>query len=167
MLILNRQNGQTLIEALVSLSVAVAVIGVITVVVISSLNNATFTKNQNQATLFAQDGLEVTRRIALSNTTEFISASGKLCYDEGKTILTPLTVAGAGGCGFNVKGSFSREIEIYHSDPDCGNQSQVIVRVKWSDNKCDDASVPFCHEVELSSCMSGYNPSKSSEENPI
>ena len=169
------QKGQTLIEALVSLSIAVAVISAITVVVLSSLNNATFTRNQNQATQYAQEGLEITKRIALSHTGEFASTEGVYCLDENKTILdTPLYNPGSGRCGFNIstgavkniKDTFSREIQIEHDSPECDGSRKIIVRVQWSDNKCENTSGPFCHQVELSSCLSGYNPSKSGT-NPI
>src|SRR3989339_2291227 len=154
------QKGQTLIEALVSLSIAVIVIGAITIVVLSSLNNAIFTRNQNQATQYAQEGLEITKRIALSHTGEFLSTEGVYCLDEDKTILdTPLFNPGSGMCGFNVgsgavtniKNTFSREIQIDHNDAECDGGSKVVVRVQWSDNKCENTSGPFCHQVELSS----------------
>lgn len=170
------QQGQTLVEALVSLSIAVAVIGAITVVVISSLNNATFTKNQNLATQYAQEGLEVTKRASLSDTPKFSQIADDIyCLDEGKTIFDdPLTNPGEGRCGFNVGtgetyanvgGVFSREIEVDHQNEEplssggCGGNTKVIVRVKWSDNKCEAESGPLCHEVVLESCFSDYDPS--------
>ena len=177
------QKGQTLIEALVSLSIAVAVISAITVVVLSSLNNATFTRNQNLATQYAQDGIETVKRISLSGTSPNFNSleNGDYCLDDGTNSdgplschddqfnespdcpFTVLTNPGEGRCGFNVGQSvkFSREVSLGHENAECSGQTKVVVRVKWSDNKCSDDSGPFCHQVELSSCFSGYNPSKS------
>ena len=168
MLNLKNQKGQTLIEALVSLSIAVAVVGAITVVVISSLNNATFTRNQNQATQYAQEGIEIVKRVSLSESSPNFKAlpGDTYCLDKSNTQLDePLTNPGTGGCGFNVASIFSREVNIDHNNSDpqegCGGNTKVTVKVKWSDNKCQDASGPFCHEVALTSCLSDYNPSKS------
>ena len=44
------ESGQTLLEALIALATAVVVITAMAVLVLSSLSNAQFSKNQNQAT---------------------------------------------------------------------------------------------------------------------
>lgn len=165
----HRQNGQTLIEALVSLSIAVTIIAAITVVVISSLNNANFTRNQNQATLYAQEGLEVVKRMAASQTTSFFDSQleGDYCLAKDKKYVEELLVSAAPArCGTNV-GNFSREIGIDHQNAvSCDNNTKVTVKVMWRDNKCPGTQTGsgqvFCHEVVLTSCVSDYNPSKPS-----
>src|SRR3989338_6084252 len=62
-----KQSGQTLLEALVALATAVVIISAMTVTVLSSLNNAQFSKNQNQATLYAQQGIEFLKNQAQYN----------------------------------------------------------------------------------------------------
>lgn len=57
----SRENGQTLLELLVVLSVSVIVIGALVFATIASLRNAQFAKNQAQATKLAQDGIEKVR----------------------------------------------------------------------------------------------------------
>lgn len=52
------EKGQTLIELIVVMAVAVVIIGALVFVTISSLRNAQFSKNQSQATKLAQEGLE-------------------------------------------------------------------------------------------------------------
>ena len=50
--------GQSLIELITVITVAIIVIGAITFATIGSLRNAQFAKNQSQATKLAQEGLE-------------------------------------------------------------------------------------------------------------
>ncbi len=59
--IVNSENGQTLIELIVVVSVSVIVVGALVFATIASLRNAQFSKNQAQATKLAQEGLEKVR----------------------------------------------------------------------------------------------------------
>lgn len=56
-----RQSGQSLMELVVVVAVAVIVISALVFATIGSLRNATFAKNQAQATKLAQEGLERVR----------------------------------------------------------------------------------------------------------
>lgn len=58
---LNSQKGQTLMELIVVMAVAIMVIGALTFATIASLRNAQFAKSQSQATKLAQEGLERVR----------------------------------------------------------------------------------------------------------
>lgn len=58
---LSDENGQTLLELIVVIGVAVIVIGALVFATISSLRNAQFAKNQSQATKLAQEGIERAR----------------------------------------------------------------------------------------------------------
>lgn len=56
-----RQTGQTLLELVIVISVSVIVIGALVFATIASLRNASFSKNQSQATKLAQEGIEKVR----------------------------------------------------------------------------------------------------------
>lgn len=60
-------KGQSLLELVIVIAVAIIVISALTSATISSLRNANFSKNQLQATKFAQEGLEKVRSIRERN----------------------------------------------------------------------------------------------------
>jgi len=161
-----KQNGQTLIEALVALGAAVLVLSAITVAVISALNNVQYTKNQNLATQYAQQGIEIMRQISQSNWKSFSLYSGKYCLAQDET-LPCLAGSQTGSCnqsgGLSTcsqnYGIFGREVDIAGvSEASCSNENiGVTVIVSWSDSKCTDASSPYCHNVKLNSCLSNHN----------
>lgn len=150
-------KGQTLIEALVALGAAVIIVSAITAVVISALNNAQFSKNQNLATQFAQQGMEIMRQMRDSDWTTFNGLeSATYCLNKESNSLTSYGL----GCGQNVD-MFIREVHIDKSSDSsnsCINNTEVntevTVSVLWSDNKCTSSTNPFCHKVELVSCFS-------------
>lgn len=151
---MNSQKGQTLIEALIGLAVAVAIISAIVIAVISSLSNAQLTKNQNQANHYAQEGMEIVRQIRNSSWTSFTNLSSTYyCLSANSKTLT---VKGVNGCGQNV-GIYVREIDIEHNSPSCSGISRVTVKVAWSDAKCTDTANAFCHHASLISCFGNNN----------
>lgn len=151
-------SGQTLIEIILALSVAVAVITGITFAITSSLKNATFSKNQNLASLYAQEGLEVVRAIRDRSWASFTSLPGgpNFCLPQNSTTLVGRSGLDCDGEG-NV-GIFIREIMLNNNHPDCAGAAntkvKVTVLVKWSDSICP-STMPFnyCHEVKLVSCF--------------
>ncbi|MEX2007564.1 MAG: hypothetical protein WD992_02210 [Candidatus Levyibacteriota bacterium] len=148
------QRGQTLIEALIGLAVAIVIISAIVIAVISSLSNAQFTKNQNQANHYAQEGMEIVRQIRNSSWIAFTSFSSTFyCLDANSKTLT---TRGASGCGQNV-GIYVREIDVEHDSPFCVGTSRVAAKVSWSDAKCTDSNNTFCHNVSLISCFGNNN----------
>lgn len=58
---MSNEKGQTLIELVVVIAVSVIVVGALVFAIIASLRNASFSKNQAQATKLAQEGIERTR----------------------------------------------------------------------------------------------------------
>lgn len=147
-------KGQTLIEVLVALGVAIVLIFAITIIVINTLNNAVFSKNQNLATQIAQEGMELVRKQKQSNQATFNSLSGDYCLGKEQTILSPKVI----DCSQNVD-IFKREIKINRSDlgscdTPSANDAKVIVTVLWFDNKCTSTANLFCHNVKLISCFS-------------
>jgi len=148
-----KQNGQTLIEALVALGAAVIVLSAITVAVISALNNVQYTKNQNQATQYAQQAIEIMRQIGQSDWAYLSSKVNKnYCLPEGSNTLEDIS---ANGCGQNI-GIFVREVDIEQNSQSCSGNISITVTVRWSDGKCS-LSNPYCHKVNLNSCLSNRN----------
>lgn len=141
-------RGQTLIEVLIAMAVGLVVVSAITIAVISALNNAQFSKNQNLATQYVQEGMEVVRRI--KNSSNLLV--GDYCLNKGSLVLRQKPAA---GCGQNVD-IFVREINVTSplSGP-CSNQLKATVFVQWTDSKCSGGA--FCHEVKLVSCFSDFN----------
>lgn len=141
--------GQSLVEVLISLSIAIAVLSAITVAVVYSLRNAQFSKNQNLATHYASQGMEVIRQIR-DTKSSLNGYSGGYCLPEGATTLNPSSIP---PCGQNVS-IYSREVSI-EAAPECtGTDSyKVTVKVSWWDNACG-ATSNFCHKAQLISCLS-------------
>lgn len=160
------QNGQTLIEVLLALGTAVVVLSATVVAVLAALNNAQFSKNQNIATQYAQQGMEVMRNMRNSNWTLFSGYGGasgvtvSYCLDQNSTELSGRnrTIQGcAGGSSTNGQnvGIFARRVDIEKDSSLCGgsNQTKVTILVSWASNKCTDSSNLYCHSVKLVSCL--------------
>lgn len=148
-------KGQTLIEVLLALGVAVVVLSATVVAVLAALNNAQFSKNQNIATQYAQEGMEVMRNMRNSNWTLFSSyATGQYCLDQNSTGLSGRDPNVQGCNGQNV-GIYARRVDIVKDSAACGgsNQTKVTVSVSWASNKCTDTNNLYCHKVELVSCL--------------
>lgn len=150
-------KGQTLIEVLIALAVAVLIISAISIAVVSSLNNAIFSKNQNLATQYAQEGMEVMRRVKTTKWSEFNAyTSGDYCLDNGST---SLRVREGNNCGQNID-IFMREVYLEDTSSECQNaytSTKLKVSVYWSDGKCKDAINPFCNKAEVVSCFNDAN----------
>lgn len=157
------QTGQTLIEVVVALSAAVVVVSAITVAVISSLNNAEFSKNQNIATQYAQQATEILRSQRNSDFGTFKQLQGNYCLAKACTALSNnLTDTDCGPkqgqtCGQNID-IYSREIIVEQPNQGavgCNKYGYLItINVSWADNKCTSSQNPFCHTVSLVSCLS-------------
>lgn len=156
-----RQRGQTLIEVLVGLATAVVVIAAITTATISSLNNATYSKNQNLATQYAQQGMEYMRKMRDNSYGTFKTLSGTYCLAKECTTLTSSnpkcwTPASGNQCNQNVE-TFVRQIDVQQDSPSCDAASaQVVSTVSWFDAKCTSGDNTFCHQVVLTTCLSDY-----------
>jgi len=146
----NKQLGQTLLEALIALGTAVVIISAMSVLVLSSLNNAQFSKNQNQATQYAQQGIEVLKNLAQSNWASFSILSGHYCLPQDNVLVPSAT------CSLPNLGSFGREVDITLDSASCAPRTSLVtVTVSWSDNKCTSAIDPYCHKIPIISCI--YN----------
>ncbi|MFH1833233.1 MAG: hypothetical protein ABH816_03695 [Candidatus Levyibacteriota bacterium] len=149
----NFQNGQTLIEALVAMAAAVAVISAITAAVIASLNNAQYSKNQSLAAQYAQEGMELLRGINKSSDWATLILSKHYCLGEDMRV--------ASSCQQNI-GIYIREVDLDRGvspdgpSPCVNNQTKATVTVSWSDAKCVQRP-GFCNSVKISSCFSNFN----------
>src|SRR3989344_342773 len=101
---LSSESGQTLLEALIALATAVVIISAMAVLVLSSLSNAQFSKNQNQATQYAQQGIEFLKNLSQSNWITFNTYNGSYCMPSDNSL--PQRVGES--CGQNLD-IFSRE----------------------------------------------------------
>lgn len=153
------EKAQSLVEVLVSLSIATVVLSAITLAVVYSLRNTQFSKNQNLASQYAAEGMEVIRQISDDKST--LASFTDVSYCLGQDSLT-LSSKGL-GCGQNVGpknlGStnyiYIREVTIEPpgQETDCKTTAyQVTVTVSWWDNVCGQTS-NFCHKVNLVSCL--------------
>lgn len=156
-------KGQTLIEVLVALGTGIVVISAIAVAVITSINNLSYGRNQNSATQYAQEGMEIVRRIRNTNTS-FGSYNGEYCLPSGSSSLSSV----AGNCSSpidcappNINNTFIRRVCVNQGDSSCNQQgnastqtTKVTVDVFWSDGKCS-AQNPYCHSSSLNSCFVG------------
>jgi len=161
------KSGQSLIEVLVSLSVATLVLFAITVAVIYSLRNTQFSKNQNLASQYASQGMEIVRQIRDNKSTLSSYTDVFYCLKQDSLTLIPKNIT----CGQNVGPGnigptpgninlYSREVIIEHPNPaptppapPCEKTYKVTVKVSWWDNACGNTST-FCHKVQLASCLS-------------
>lgn len=177
---LKKESGQTLIEVLVALSVAIVVVAAISVAVLSSLSGAQFTKNQNQATQYAQQGLELIRQIRNSDAATFAALSGSYCMAISCTTLkNSPTDTGGTSCNKNggspcqpnipiVSPIFVRQVAIEQTSSTCNSSgispapppssypASLKVTVSWSDGKCPAANL-YCHNVTLTDCLAQTN----------
>lgn len=150
---MKNQLGQSLIEALVALGAAVIVISAVVIAVIAAQNNADFSKNQNLATQYAQQGMEVLRQQSETSWQTFSTYSGSYCLDEGSTTLSS---SGGSSCSVNISNFFVRSITINQNNAGCSGGAKVSVIVAWADGKCN-ASNLYCHNVTLDSCLTNIN----------
>ena len=145
-------RGQTIIEALVALSIILLVITSISVVIISSLYNSQFIKEQNTANKYSQQGMEFMRSFQKNNLDQLvILASGTYCI-SGDALMP---------CGTpQILGNHNRIIDLTKDALPCATgEMRVTVTTSWASSKC--ASGTYCHESEITSCLvynSGVTP---------
>lgn len=152
-----REKGQTLIEVLIALAAAVAIISAIVITVVTSLSNVEFTKNQNLASQYAREGMEVVRQMARNSWPTFTTYTAvNYCLSQGSTTLSAMP---PNGCGQNVIGIFVRQITINQTSISCQNNAKVTSTVSWTDSKCSTGSI-FCHQVQLQTCVADINTVK-------
>lgn len=170
------QRGQGLVEALIALGAAVIIISAITIAVVTSVHNSHYSRYQNLATNYAQQGMELVKQQSQLDWSDTATYAGTLCLSQGATDLPPLTSTACND--INMGNMFVRQIDVQKVSPslscdnfsspcciigtpvDCGASnanaklcsSRVTATVKWTDSKCTSAA-NFCHNVKLDSCL--------------
>lgn len=130
------QKGQTLIEVVAALGVSLVVISAMTVAVITALSTAQFSKNQNLATQYAQQGMEIMRE---KSNTEFNTFTSSATYCLSKNSTT-LVASGGTSCTANIDSTFVRQVTVEPGSTDCNSGgsggTKITVTVSWTDSKC-------------------------------
>ncbi len=151
-------KGSTLVESLLALTFAVVIITAVVIAVTTAVSNSTFTRNQNEATQLAQEGLDIVRYMKTSNYVAFSALDDTIeyCPDaSGELLPNPESVC--------FDGNFQKTIRIDHAGgiyptPMGGRACQVLnstfvtSEVSWTDAKCNDGE--YCHKVALNTCLS-------------
>lgn len=161
---MKKQTGQTLIEAIIALATILLIITAISIVIVNSLHNSQFIKNQNEANKYAQEGMEFIRNLQRNDLATFVSLSpnqtnqvSMYCIDN---VNNALTQENCDGTTVNTGESHIRTI-VLSSAGGCaeGTEINVMVTVSWLSTKCP-VDNRFCHKSQLVSCMP-YVTSKS------
>lgn len=161
-------KGQSLVEVVIGLALAILVLGALINAVITSLYNSNFAKSQAEATKLAQQIMEQVRikRDTLgysifSSTYGSTSDNTGVCY---KFTGSDLVSLGGGSCLTAVKqdlGSyavvsstkFKHFIQFTKNPSLCTpNCSEIRVSVFWADSNCP-RSDSYCHKSEISSYL--------------
>jgi type II secretory pathway pseudopilin PulG len=154
----SRFKGQSLIEITVALGALTTLLTISAIAIITALSNSQESKNQNQASTYAQQGIEILRQMRDTSWSSFDSLSGTYCMDRTCSQLTSSGICGpkSGSCGQNVD-MYSREVTLQKNDPQCsvgGNSAtRALVSVAWTDSKCTGGST-FCRLVKIETCFS-------------
>ena len=148
------QKGQTLIEAMVALAIAVTILAAITTIVITSLSDTTFSKNQNLASEYAQQALEYIRGLANANYSSFKNTytARSYCLDNQNQLQT-----WSGNCNLYLTGIFTKELDFDPTSSQCGGFLQATATVSWSDSKCTNGQTLYCHKFAVSTCFTNIN----------
>lgn len=154
-------SGQTMVEALVALAAAVIIISSITVAVITSASNTSYSTNQNKATQLAREGLDVVRKLRDVDPTAFSGRVGMYCLGDDQ-IISNENVSAPSNCNLQtrVEEAYIRTVNFIASgdaNNSCGGITQVDSMVSWADGKCPDND-QFCKNVKLVSCLSSSKP---------
>lgn len=111
------KNGQSLIEVLVSMTVAILVITGLVGAVLVAVRNTQFAKNQSLATKYAQEGMENTRQLRDTDWAVFWGKRGTI--DEENPI--PNT-------------RFVKRITFEDISGGNNDKMKVTVTVSWTDS---------------------------------
>lgn len=162
-------KGQTLVEVLVALGVAVVVITAITTAVLTSLNNSQYSKLQNQAAQYAQQGIEVMKSYRDAEALDEIETTGREQYRCLPEDCNPIIGEDFTNCFVqkateelakmecteisSTNNAFTRYIRInLDGGADCGaDTAQIASVVRWNDGKCNGDEK--CHAVDVKTCM--------------
>jgi Tfp pilus assembly protein PilV len=184
------QKGQSLIEALIALGAAVIIVAAITIAVITAVGNSDFSKYQNLATGYAQQGIQIVTQKSQLDWVDTATYSGTWCLPQGTTDF--YTALGGASCSINVADKFVRELDFTKvppscdtSTPCCSPDAQYAAAAAADSDFCAvgpthhselcssqikvtvkwtdgkcSESLDFCHHVILDSCITDINRSQ-------
>lgn len=143
------QKGQTIIEAVIALTTIMLILTAISIVVVSSIYNSQFVRNQNLANKYSQQGMEFIRNMQANDIQQFASYDLiTTCIDELTSTLTTQNCTAV-----NAGGTHVRTIQLNQDVSPCNTgETRVTVTTKWSSSKCPNTNT-FCHSSILSSCL--------------
>ncbi len=146
---MKNQKGQTIIEAVIALTTIMLILSAISIVVVSSIYNSQFIRNQNLANKYSQQGMEFVRNMQQNDIQQFASYDLiTTCIDENTSTLTTENCTSV-----NVGGTHVRTIQLNKDVSPCRDgETRVTVTSKWSSSKCPSSN-SFCHSSILSSCF--------------
>lgn len=132
-----------------ALSAAVLIIAAIAIAVLTSVGNSDYSKNQNKATVYAQEELESLRELSEVNWVSFSTLLSGIYCVGGDEVL----VSSVANCSSpNLDNYFIRQVDLYGFNTNgCINARKARVSVLWRDGKCQNDQ--FCHSVILDSCF--------------
>jgi prepilin-type N-terminal cleavage/methylation domain-containing protein len=142
-------KGQSLIEVLVALGIISIVTTALASVIITSMDNAQLSKNQNLALQYSQEGIEVVRQLRDQDYIAFRSHNNTFCLDKGSNTLE------SDCTNPNIDNFFLRKVTIVQSGCSA-NVASAVVAVSWADGKCPDNNT-FCRSSKLETCLSTIN----------
>ncbi len=131
--VVNKPNnfGQSMIETLIALGIAVLIIVALVQSIVTSVKNTQFAKNQTLATRYSQEGIEWVRstRDVLGWPSFYNSLNGRTkCIGGSDYIDWSSTFP----CSINAGDIFSRQAVF--SDPEgSGNQILIAITTSWTD----------------------------------
>lgn len=136
-----KSGGQTLVEAIVALGVAVIIITALVAVTTTALNRAQFVKERTQAQKYAQEGLEWIRAERDKDWSDFANKAGLPPIGTSYCLnADPLTGWPSGACAANdysLGGLFKREAVLERANivpgPPDPDQVEVRVTVSWQE----------------------------------
>lgn len=153
----NNEKGQSLVEAIIAMTAAILVVSSIVAAVVASLNNAQFSKYQNLATQYAQEGIEVVKQKSVANWSTFYSMVDiNYCLPEGSSVLNTdiPCLPNVYQVGTPPTFIFKRSIKLERDSIDCSSVgAKVTSTVAWSDSKCTSGGDIYCHSVVLRTCI--------------
>lgn len=155
---MNSQKGQSMLEAVAALGVIAIVMTALTIAVLLGLGNSGYSKKNNIATQYAQQGMELIRNMRETDGAAFWGASlgsGSYYLDASNTFQsadnicsgqTPTATTSNMGSGSN----YIRTVCV-DSTAAAGCDKKVTVSVWWQDGKCP--SNGYCKKASITSCF--------------
>lgn len=150
LLTFNFQSGQTILEVLVALTLAIFFLSGVVVVELYAVRNVAFGQNKSLATKLARQQLERARVVRDSSGVDALfAACSSTCYINEHLTPVPVTPTGIYGQSLRVESSADCPIPSVLPVP---TNFKMISIVSWA----QEAVVTPAPEVELSSCISDW-----------